>query len=220
MSNRSLQPQVIQAFGTPIIVFDVPDPESINAILRGRILERRSTDQGVVRSNVGNWHSAEDFAEWGSRGAQVLAQTFGGICSGLTEVPQSGPNGLRWVVRMWANVSERGAFNRQHCHPGAYWSGVYYVSDGRSIPDEEVGGELVLHSPHETVSSMYAPDVHIRLPDGPRLSPTMTIRPRPGLGVVFPSWIVHEVDPYYGEGIRISVALNFSLAGRSTEASG
>jgi uncharacterized protein (TIGR02466 family) len=112
---------------------------------------------------------------------------------------------------MWANVFERGALNRLHSHPGAFWSGVYYVSDGRRSKDEAVGADLVLHSPHELVSSMYAPDVHIRLPNGPRLSSTMAVNPRPGLGVIFPSWLLHEVDPYRGNGFRISVALNFSL---------
>lgn len=147
---------------------------------------------------------------------RVLAQTFAQICSGVTELPVEAHGGTRqWVVRMWANVFEPGAFNRLHYHPGAFWSGVYYVSDGRRNVDQEVGGDLVLHSPHEGLSSMYAPDVHIKLPDGQPLLSTFSIRPRPGLGVIFASWLMHEVDPYSGSGVRISIAFNFSLTSGS-----
>lgn len=85
------------------------------------------------------------------------------------------------------------------------------MSDARGTVDEDVGGDQVLHSPHESVSSMYAPDVHIMLPNGERLLSTFAVRPRPGLGVIFPSWLMHEVDPYRGTRIRISIALNLSL---------
>jgi uncharacterized protein (TIGR02466 family) len=212
MQNRDFRPEVLQAFGTPVIVFDIPDHEAINAELAEIILQRRRTDRGLVRSNVNSWHSDEDFVKWGGRHVQQLAQTFASLCSGLTELPnQAGANGRQWVARMWANVFEQGALNRTHCHPGAFWSGTYYVNDGRRSADEDVGADLVLHSPHEMVSSMYAPDVFIRLPNGQRLPTTFTVRPRPGLGVIFPSWLMHEVDPYRGSTVRISIAFNFSL---------
>ena len=157
-------------------------------------------------------HTETDFVTWGGAAAQFLAQNFANICSGVTDLPSdTGAAARQWVVRMWANVLEPGAMNRLHYHPGAFWSGVYYVTDGREVQDQEVGGDLILHSPHEGISSMYAPDVRIKLPNGQPLLPTFAIRPRPGLGVIFPSWLMHEVDPYCGNQVRISVAFNFSL---------
>jgi uncharacterized protein (TIGR02466 family) len=215
LNSQSLRPEVIHAFGTPLIVFDIPDSGALNASLREIILGQRLKDSGVSRSNVNGWHSGEDFVEWGGAQAQLIVQTFGGICAGLTQFPpQTGSGSLQWIVRAWANVSEKGAFNKLHYHPGAYWSGVYYVSDGRGDPEEEVGANLVIHSPHAQVASMYAPDVQIRLPDGQCLSPSVTVRPRPGRGVIFPSWLMHEVEPYRGRAVRISIALNFSLTPR------
>jgi uncharacterized protein (TIGR02466 family) len=212
MPTRDFRPEVLHAFGTPVIAFDVPDYATINDNLSELILERRRTDKGLIRSNVNSWHSDEDFVKWGGSNAQGLAQTLANICSGVTEFPpETGSNRRQWVVRMWANVFEPGASNRVHFHPGAFWSGVYYVNDGRRTAEEEVGGDLVLHSPHEAVSLMYAPDVHIRLPNGPRLTSTFAVKPRKGLGVIFPSWLMHEVEPYRGTAIRISIAFNFSL---------
>ena len=37
---------------------------------------------------------------------------------------------------------------------------------------------------------------------------TVSVPPRPGLMVLFPSWLYHWVNPFYGEGERISVAFN------------
>jgi uncharacterized protein (TIGR02466 family) len=212
MNKQHLRPEVIQAFGTPVIAFDVPGHESTNAELQAVILARRETDAGLVRSNINGWHSDEDFVQWGGNSARALAQTFADICSGVTEFPNMDGHSLRWVVRMWANVLDSGASNQRHFHPGAFWSGVYYVDDGRVTPDEDVGAELVLHSPHECVSTMYAPDVSIKLPNGYRLESTMTVRPRPGLGILFPSWITHEVQSFRGSRPRISLAFNFSVA--------
>jgi uncharacterized protein (TIGR02466 family) len=210
--SPDIRPEFHHAFGTPVIAIDFPNHEAINAELEEVILTRRENDDGMVRSNVTSWHSDEGFIRWGGPHAQFLAKSFANICSGVTEMPsEAGANLRRWVVRMWANVFEEGAFNRLHFHPGAFWSAVYYVSDGREMGDEDVGGNLVLHSPHESVSSMYAPDVHIKLPNGERLSSTLAVRPRPGLGVIFPSWLMHEVDPYRGKRTRISIALNLSL---------
>ena len=121
------RPELMHTFGTPIVAFDMPEHQAINAKLHERIMERRRTDAGIMRSNVGSWHSGEDLVHWGGGAAQKLVETFGNVCSGLTELPNSGSNTLRWIVRMWANVCEAGAFHRQHFHPTAYWSGVYFA---------------------------------------------------------------------------------------------
>ena len=37
------------------------------------------------------------------------------------------------------------------------------------------------------------------------------IRPRSGRLVMFPSWLLHQVRPYAGKAVRISIAFNLSL---------
>jgi hypothetical protein len=39
----------------------------------------------------------------------------------------------------------------------------------------------------------------------------MLIRPQPGTMLVFPAWIEHSVHPFYGEGHRISIAVNVAI---------
>ena len=36
------------------------------------------------------------------------------------------------------------------------------------------------------------------------------IKPEPGQIVLFPSWLAHSVDPWEGDGERISIALNLT----------
>ena len=32
-----------------------------------------------------------------------------------------------WSIAMWANIYSSGDFHRSHTHPGATWSGAYYI---------------------------------------------------------------------------------------------
>ena len=104
------------------------------------------------------------------------------------------------MVDSWANVSEAGAFNMPHVHGGTFWSCAYYVSIG-----EGEGGALVLHDPRMPGLRMHAP--HYRYKDlGADV--TAEIKPKPGLMVLFPGWVLHHVEPWHGTGMRISVAMN------------
>ena len=41
----------------------------------------------------------------------------------------------------------------------------------------------------------------------------LTIDPTPGVLVMFPAWTEHFVQPFFGDGERISVAANIRLTG-------
>ena len=47
--------------------------------------------------------------------------------------------------------------------------------------------------------------------DGQSVGAAETIRPRPGLLFLFPSWLFHQVRPYRGDALRISIAFNLSV---------
>ena len=58
---------------------------------------------------------------------------------------------------------------------------------------------------------MYAPTLKFMGEDGQSVGAAETIRPRPGLLFLFPSWLFHQVRPYRGDGLRISIAFNLSV---------
>ena len=47
----------------------------------------------------------------------------------------------------WANVNGPGDANICHYHPGAFWSGAYYVEDGGCATDPTLGGEFEMLDP-------------------------------------------------------------------------
>ena len=51
---------VAMVFGTPISSYLWADSDTLNAELRNVILQQEKADQGLMRSNVGGWHSKTD----------------------------------------------------------------------------------------------------------------------------------------------------------------
>ena len=106
----------------------------------------------------------------------------------------------------WFHVTRRGGFFGLHNHPNASWSGVYCVDPGQHDADKPESGALSFVSP-AVISSMYmdAATANLRDPFAPHIRAS---RLEPGQLVVFPSWILHDVKPFQGEGTRITVAFN------------
>lgn len=113
---------------------------------------------------------------------------------------------------MWANVNRPGDANQLHCHPGAYWSGVYYPDPG-GAEKTTGGGELVLEDPRYPGAYMALPDLLLKTADGGAMTSQVMIRPEKGVLVLFPAWLRHSVRPHRGDRERVSIALNLMLTG-------
>ena len=124
---------VAMAFGTPISTYLWPDSDKLNADLKQIILEKEKAEKGVKRSNVGGWHSDADLLVWQVDCIQQLRDRLGAFALDLTHLvtTSDGRRKINFKMEAWANVSRRGHYNSVHDHPGAAWSGVYYVSGGK-----------------------------------------------------------------------------------------
>jgi hypothetical protein len=58
---------------------------------------------------------------------------------------------------------------------------------------------------------MHAPMLKFAGEGGLSAGSAETIKPRPGLLFVFPSFLLHAVRPYRGPSLRISVAINLGV---------
>ncbi|HET9033735.1 MAG TPA: putative 2OG-Fe(II) oxygenase [Dokdonella sp.] len=110
----------------------------------------------------------------------------------------------------WFHVTRRGGFFGVHNHPLASWSGVYCVSAGQNDANQPDSGLLNFIHPH-IGQSMYldAGNERFKEPFGIQ---NFGLSLQPGQLVLFPSWLLHQVLPFYGEGERISVAFNCSMS--------
>lgn len=198
-------------FATPVAAVMLPDAEARNAELEEIILRRRAERPTVGASNIGGWHSTRDFAQWGGKRGEELLAVARSVATQMTSDRNGKPVQPDWNMEAWANVNGPGDSNACHYHPGSFWSGTYYVRDGGCADDPSLGGEFEMFDPRGPAPMMHAPALKFGGEDGLSAGSAETIQPRPGLLFLFPSFLLHAVRPYRGDGLRISVAFNFGL---------
>jgi hypothetical protein len=74
-----------------------------------------------------------------------------------------------------------------------------------------LGGEFEMMDPRGAAPMMHAPMLKFAGEGGLSAGSAETIRPRPGLLFIFPSFMLHGVRPYRGNSLRISIAINFGV---------
>lgn len=203
----------LDLFSTPILKASPPKADALNAALLEAISTHREANPGLDRSNIGGWHSDTDMALWGGEPAQRLANfAVSEVSAHMVDIARAGKRKFNWSIEMWANVNKPGDANQMHCHPAAYWSGVYYPDPG-GADIEGNGGELLLEDPRYPMAYMTVPDLVLRDAAGEPMHSQIAIRPVAGRIVLFPSWLRHSVRPHEGDRDRVSIAINMVLVG-------
>jgi uncharacterized protein (TIGR02466 family) len=213
----STTPEIVPLFATPLVTLDVPDATSLNAELREVIQQREKSHPSTQKSNMGGWQSSWDMDRWGGAAAVKLLAFARNLANQVTTKPDGaggqgpypGHFAVTWMGNMWANINRTGHGNEFHSHPGAYWSGVYYVDDGGIADDRSLGGELEFLDPRGPVPLMNAP--HLRMSGSMSAGATERVVPKVGRMVIFPAWLLHGVRPYLGTAVRISIAFNLTV---------
>ena len=206
-----MKAEVRSYFATPVILATLPDAQAVNTELKHIILAHERRDQGVHHSNLGGWQSSWDLESWGGPAVARVLDAARQLATRLTSDRAGKPVRIAWKTNAWANINRRGHGNEFHTHPGAYWSGTYYVDDGGIGEDHALGGEFEIQDPRGVAPAMYAPLLGFAVPGGQSAGASELIHPKSAQLVLFPSWLLHAVRPYRGDRERISVAFNFGL---------
>ena len=102
---------------------------------------------------------------------------------------------------LWVNLLRGSGHHGGHIHPHSVISGTLYVE----VP--KGSGAIRFEDPRLPLM-MAAPT---RLADAPEeLRPFVGVEPRPGLLLLWESWLRHEVLPGTGRGERLSISFNFA----------
>jgi uncharacterized protein (TIGR02466 family) len=189
-------------FASPLLAHMWADGPELNGPLRDSILEQARLNPGRDLSNYGGWHSEIGLLEFcggaGERLIRHMLELVEEATSRLYAEFSRPRTPFNWVLSAWANVNRPGDFNVMHTHPGATWSGVYYVDHGESKPDAE-GTAIGLSDPNSARANLFFPDLS---------SSNVLFKPEPGLMILFPSYVPHAVPPHRGDRPRISIAFN------------
>jgi uncharacterized protein (TIGR02466 family) len=106
----------------------------------------------------------------------------------------------------WFHITRQAGSFISHNHPMASWSAVYCVRAGEPVPAEPGSAVLRLLDPRAGASA-YADRANARLHPAFALT-AIDFRLTEGQIIVFPSYLFHEVTPFYGRDTRITVATN------------
>ena len=102
---------------------------------------------------------------------------------------------------LWVNAMKGTGHHGAHIHPNSIISGTLYVE----VP---AGSGAIRFEDPRLPLMMAAPQ---RSTDAPEdLRPFFSIEPRPGLLLLWESWLRHEVLPGRSRGERLSISFNFA----------
>lgn len=191
------------AFPTPIVTYQLDPCDALNHQLVADIAALRAQTGGLTRSNVQGWHSENDLFRRPEASFVDLCKAIRSATMDLTKamLPQYSRERYQANYEGWINVNGPGGMNKPHKHPGAFWSGCYYVQVPESAKDRS--GQLEFHDP--------------RARDGVNVAGStvfgneLRYEPRPGLLVLFPSYTLHWVYPNLEDEERISIAFNVAF---------
>jgi uncharacterized protein (TIGR02466 family) len=102
---------------------------------------------------------------------------------------------------LWVNLLKSGGHHAGHIHPHSIISGTLYVE----VPPGS--GAIRFEDPRLPLMMSAPPRQKDALEE---LKPFVTVEPRPGLILLWESWLRHEVLPGTGRGERLSISFNFA----------
>ena len=187
-------------FPTPIYIADIKHP-TLNQELERDIIAWSKQDKGIVRTNVQGWHSTTNMHEL-PKFKKLVDMLY--ECQ-RTVYQQEHYESEPFLGNMWANINPPGGMNRAHQHPNSLWSGVYYIKAPKNC------GHLKIDDPRASAAMFRPRQKAHKLPQ--RLYRETHYEPIDGRCIMFPSWLMHCVDPNNSNDIRISVSFNFLQKG-------
>jgi uncharacterized protein (TIGR02466 family) len=187
-------------FPTPIYIADIKHP-TLNQELERDIVAWSKQDTGITRTNVQGWHSTTNMGEL-PQFKKLVDMLY--ACQ-KTIYEQEHYESKPFLGNMWANINPPGGSNRAHQHPNSLWSGVYYIKAPKG------SGHLKIDDPRSSAAMIRPKQKEGNKPA--RLFRETHYEPIAGRCIMFPSWLMHCVDPNESNDIRISVSFNFLQKG-------
>lgn len=208
--------EIYPAFSVPFAQDLHPDAQQLNSRLKKLLLAREAQGERYANPNPslkqqqGVFESDFNLFSWREECIQQLRlfcwSTLGKALRELNDYSAEEMNRLQIFSHTWFHVTRKGGFTILHTHPMASWSGVYCVDPGETPSAYPESGVLRFHNPHH-YSNYFLDAGNLRLKK-PYHHGTWNIRFQPGQLILFPSWLQHEVMPFFGNDERITIAFN------------
>jgi hypothetical protein len=209
------QPELINMFAVPFTFARHPEPGRLNPLLKRFIHAQEQTGTAanprpLTQRNAATFESHFNLFRINDPAVQELKifcwNQLLNMIGFLNGYDAPTLKRLQIFNDCWFHVTRRGGFFGLHNHPNASWSGVYCVDPGQHDPDRKDSGVLSFVNPM-IMSAMHmdAGIANMKLPYGYQIA---NLALEAGQLVLFPSWVLHDVKPFEGEGERLTIAFN------------
>jgi uncharacterized protein (TIGR02466 family) len=201
-------------FAVPILQTRLEGGERLNRELEALFLERESDEfRNPTPSHTPQAETFEsrfNLFRWPQACIQELRQfmldaVVRAVIQTSTVTPEE-LSRLKFQNHTWFHITRYAGSFVAHNHPLASWSGVYCVRAGQEVPEHPNSGLLRFFDPRQGANAYLDPaNTHLHPPFALR---SLEFRLSAGDLVLFPSYLFHEVAPFYGADTRITVATN------------
>jgi uncharacterized protein (TIGR02466 family) len=206
--------QIHPLFAVPFGEVHLASCERLNRELEALFLQRETDEhRNPTPSHVPQAETFEsrfNLFRWPEACVQELRQfvldAVARMVIGTTTLRAEDVARLKFHNHTWFHISRYAGSFLAHNHPLASWSAVYCVRAGETAPDHPDSGVLRFLDTRQGADS-YTDPANTPLHRAYALRP-LEIRLTAGQMVVFPSYVFHEVAPFYGRDTRITVATN------------
>ena len=188
-------------FSTAVWASKIDNYEKVNNEMLKYIINLQKEDSvGVVKSNFKGWHS-KDFNLKDEQPKKFVEAIKKNINISLSDMNWDISKQSVNIKSMWAIINEKAAWNQKHQHSNSDLSAAYYVDAHENC------GDIVFYDPRP--ARIYKHPI-AKAPN--KLNATVnSIKPEPGLLVLFPSYLEHSVNPNMSNKKRVVISFNINL---------
>ena len=195
--------KIYNLFPVPIFQYKIENYQEINQELLNYILELQKKNKiGNTHSNRGGWHSPN--FDLVNEGPPInFINKFKDFLKHIISSDMGWeyiPNKQR-IVAMWAIINKKNSFNVMHNHQNCYLSASYYVRK------PEDSGDITFFDPKEAKTYRF-PKIEKYTEYSTEI---VTIEPREGDLLIFPSYLYHAVGENLSDDNRVVVSFNIDI---------
>jgi uncharacterized protein (TIGR02466 family) len=162
-------------------------------------IEYEKNNQSNNRSGVGNFQSKDLSLD--NPIVNSIANSFLENANFISYNNYKIKNKLN-LANFWFNINKYKDFNLEHDHPGSILSGVYYVKTPKN------SGNLIFKNNNNR--DLYLPDDRL-IEYNILNSSSYFLPPQENCLHIFPSWLIHYVEPNLSKEERISFSFNTTI---------
>jgi uncharacterized protein (TIGR02466 family) len=182
---------------TPIWVFHINSAQiDFNKIIK-EVYKIQKKDKGRIVSNYGGWQSnvldLKADTEINKLLKEIERQTQ--VCFDELDIKSFY---TKKIANAWININKKSDSNAPHLHPNSILSGCVYIQS-----DDKAGNIKI----HRNAMEAYYYNTYINS-DNQYSYEHIYYKPIEHTAIVFPSYLMHSVEPSNSEQDRISIAYN------------